>query len=514
MSTFPWQFAPETYGALGNGKVVGDVVTNSTTVITSATAGWTAADTGKTIMINGANGTAAAPLITTIASVQSATQVTLAAAAGISTSGCAAVWGTDDTAAFNSAFAAALAYATANGYRAQVICQDRIYMLAAAPTQSTGPTYNTQVKIPFSDLTGASRKVMIDFLGVGHQGTNQFFQSTIPNLAGTCLVSTQTAPSTPDPTFGVQSVVGGPSGGGSFTAGFADTHIHVDGIEIFCPVYTNLKAWNFGFLAGATWGSFAANIFAPAVQGTHPVLNDLPSQVGFQSSKGVGCTFPFNGNNDDVAGVRFAAQGYEAPVSIQDHFSCLNLVTLYADVCALYDSGQGLSGSSNLVYIGNWSAEAYNGGFLANGGYVTLDARMTTETPGGVDPSYDVKDQGSNIHGSIWVGDNNGRTNRRPVIVNCANLKVVNNMLGPGHWASPPAVPASGTAQQNTAWRDATVVVHAGAGVTVSAIAVDGTATSQTVAASSSSVPIRVPSGKTITLTYAGGTPTWDWWLD
>ena len=90
------------------------------------------------------------------------------------------------------------------------------------------------------------------------------------------------------------------------------------------------------------------------------------------------------------------------------------------------------------------------------------------------------------------------------------NLKIVNDQLGPGHWASPPAVPLTTVAAQNTAWRDAAVTVATGAGVTVSVIAVDGTATGATLAASSSTTVI-VPAGKTITLTYAGGTPTWVW---
>lgn len=503
----PWQFLPEAYGAKGDGKVVADVSTTSASkVITSASAGFTAADVGKTVMINGGNGAAAAPYIDVIASVQSATQATLTTlSAGATATNCAMAWGTDDTAAFNSAFTAARSYAVANNWRAQVICRDRIYMLAAAPSQSTGPTYNSQVKIPFSDLTGATQKLMIDFIGTGHQGTAQFWQSTVPNLSGTCLVSTQAAPSTVDPTFGVQSVVGGPSGGGAFTAGFANTHFHVDGIAIFCPAYTNMKAWNLGFLAGATWGSFAANIFAPAVLGTKPALSDLPSQVAFQSTKGVGCIFPFTGNNDDVAGTRFAVEGYETGLVATDHFACLNLLTVYADLAWLIDQTQGPSGNANLVYAGNWSCEAYNGGLLCNGGNVTVDVRMTSETAGGADPSYDVKDQGSNLRGMLVVTDNNGRTNRRPVVVSCAALKVVNAMMGPGAWSGAPAVPASTVAQQNTSWRDAVVVVTGG---TVSAVSVDGVAQGYT----ATGFTVIVPAGKTIAVTYTVA-PTWKWTL-
>jgi hypothetical protein len=98
-------------------------------------------------------------------------------------------------------------------------------------------------------------------------------------------------------------------------------------------------------------------------------------------------------------------------------------------------------------------------------------------------------------------------------VTSAANLKIVNDKLGPGHWSGAPSVPSSTTAQQNTAWRDASIVVHTGGGVTVSAISVDGTSTGLTMAASSSLALPLLPAGKNVTLTYAGGTPTWDWWL-
>jgi hypothetical protein len=82
-----------------------------------------------------------------------------------------------------------------------------------------------------------------------------------------------------------------------------------------------------------------------------------------------------------------------------------------------------------------------------------------------------------------------------------------------GSIGSPPAVPASGTAQVNNTGMDAQVYVSTGAGVTVSAIALDGATTGLTVAANSAIGPIPVPRGATITLTYAGGTPTWKWYI-
>jgi hypothetical protein len=85
-----------------------------------------------------------------------------------------------------------------------------------------------------------------------------------------------------------------------------------------------------------------------------------------------------------------------------------------------------------------------------------------------------------------------------------------------GKIGSPPAVPASGSAATNTTGVDCFVFVTCGAGVSVSAISVGGQAYPNpgTVSASATSTAIRVPAGQTITLTYAGGTPTWTWFGD
>lgn len=93
------------YGAVGDGKNVTDgsinIVTNNK-ILTSASGLFTASDVGKSIRIIGA-GAAGVLLTTTIASYQSATQVTLTASAGTTVSGKSVDWGTDDTTAINNA---------------------------------------------------------------------------------------------------------------------------------------------------------------------------------------------------------------------------------------------------------------------------------------------------------------------------------------------------------------------------------------------------------------------------
>ncbi len=74
-------------------------------------------------------------------------------------------------------------------------------------------------------------------------------------------------------------------------------------------------------------------------------------------------------------------------------------------------------------------------------------------------------------------------------------------------WGAFPASPGTIT---NSKGRDATVILHTGVGVTVSVIALNGaTITGLTMVASSLQI-LRLPANGTITLTYAGGTPTYN----
>jgi hypothetical protein len=98
------------YGALGNGKVnaVGDGhITSGLAVFTSASGAFVAGDVGKAFSVLGA-GAAGATLLTTILSYQSATQVTLANAAGTTVTTSGYCYGTDDTAAIQGALNACI----------------------------------------------------------------------------------------------------------------------------------------------------------------------------------------------------------------------------------------------------------------------------------------------------------------------------------------------------------------------------------------------------------------------
>jgi hypothetical protein len=97
------------YGAAGNGtRVRNPTCTSAGTSVTFSAAAFTSADVGKTCL---AYSDTAAGTITTIATVVSSTSITLTAAAGITLTGTGQfVYGTDDSAAFGTAFTAAGAY--------------------------------------------------------------------------------------------------------------------------------------------------------------------------------------------------------------------------------------------------------------------------------------------------------------------------------------------------------------------------------------------------------------------
>jgi len=516
----PWQFLPEAYGATGNGRIITDLVLASNTTATSATAAFTAADTGKKIMINGGAGATSAPLITTITFLN-ATTVTLGTAASVSGSNFAAVYGTDDTSAINSALSAAGSYATANQYFAEVVFGAKIYVLSSGPTQSgngsSTPTFNAQIPLPYPNANGTTQKMVIALTGAGDAGFYEYWESTTPNAAGSVLMSMLTsAPSTPSGTFGNQSVIGGPSGSAGFTGGYANVKASIRGLQVVSPAYTNQYAFDLGYVSAMRIQSSSAHIFAPTGVngGNSPLLKDLPAQGSFQGKIGAGLRTPVVGNNADIYADDFTVEGYSRGLYVFDHFTAPKISTIYNDVALKVDLTQGLSGVSHGIFIGLLGCEVYNGGISVTGGggsYVPLYINMDAECTG---VTYDISDSGVAYGVVHWTDP---ADTRAPVVVGSANLKIINDKLGPGQWTggmtpAVPSVPLTTVAQVNTAYRDATVYITSG-GAAVTVIAVDSVTTGLTLG-TSGTVAVRVPSGHSVTLTYASTAPTWVWVLD
>ena len=98
-----------------------------------------------------------------------------------------------------------------------------------------------------------------------------------------------------------------------------------------------------------------------------------------------------------------------------------------------------------------------------------------------------------------------------PILNGGTNLEVI-SCIQPRGAVVAPGIPGTTTPLVNPFWRHANVYITSG-GAAVSAIAVDGVATGLTLG-TSGSVTVRVPSGASVTLTYASTAPTWVWNLD
>ena len=96
---------PLDYGAVSDAQsTVDGAMTSGSKTLTSVAGLFAAGDVGKTISVQAAGGTGGSqqPLVTTIASYLSSTQVTLAAAATQTVTGMGVIWGTDNYPAFNA----------------------------------------------------------------------------------------------------------------------------------------------------------------------------------------------------------------------------------------------------------------------------------------------------------------------------------------------------------------------------------------------------------------------------
>lgn len=148
-------FDAAAYGAISDVIVLTDAaITNGTTTLTSATAAFTTADVGKAVLVVGA-GSSGHALSTTIASVASSGQVTLATTAGTTVAGAMLYYGTDNGIAINLAITAAIG------------AKGRVRL----------PSGGLLVKTPIAkdadnvDLFGAGRGKTTLYCGVGYGAT-------------------------------------------------------------------------------------------------------------------------------------------------------------------------------------------------------------------------------------------------------------------------------------------------------------------------------------------------------
>lgn len=368
----PWLFnvTDPAYGAKGDARVVADGVMGSgVAVLTSATANWPTDIAGKAISVKGAGSTGVTTLITTVASRQSATQITLGAvnASGGALSGAVVIWGTDDTVAIQAAVDAAEAYLATGRTYAQVIFPPRPYIVAGA--LNTAKSGNGQIVFGVYPTSGLKRT--LEFRGeTDGAAAVRHWEQTVPQYAGSCLISLGVYASTAAQTAslnanGNPAVICAPNEGTSnglaygASARFTNLMVLVRNLAII----TTHSAFGLTYGALSLWGCANAHVenFGYGTAGTVATPStDYTSPGTFGTGLSVGCLLPAPGNNDHVIAKNVSCGGgYTYAMFLTEHAVVDRYMALYcwAGLCAV-GSYAGSVGSVHAMKVLSASIEA------------------------------------------------------------------------------------------------------------------------------------------------------------
>lgn len=529
------QFRPESYGAVPGIFMTHDAVMSSTTSpnLTSASNLFTPSMAGWLALVNvGAAGANQAPFIGTIASYSGPGAIALSGNPAATAAGNPCIFGPDNTAALQACWAAAQSYAAASAFRSAEMRLADLYAMGSATTKGTtsGPSYgNSLLPINVADLTGAGSKLQLGVVCERGWGDELgYWESLTGQFGGSGIVVLEAAPAT-DGTWGVPSVIGGPTAasgtGWALTGGFANIRLHIDNLKIIAPYNPGWCGIDARFLACASGTRYGYQGFAVGVLGggLGPNLGSTPG--GGWNFNGAAIRFPAMNNNDLCDFISITAEGVADGAWIADHVSIHSLRCLNNFNALLIDN---TSGSGSGFLHGSWIGYA---SFEANSNLINMSGTKFSHFPlviGLLDSensasTTDITDTGI-LTGLINWYNINGAT---PKLSGYTNIKIVNNRLAPGWWAGAPAVPLTGVAVVSASmpWREAnvyltngdgaitsvTTTVNTSSGLVTTTIPGAATATSGAVI----SFPVPNVTGMTITVnfTHTSTLPTWAWWL-
>ena len=344
-SAQPWVFdvTATAYGAVGDGQVVGDgVMSSGSAVLTSATANWPTGVVGKAISVKGAGANGVTTLVTTVASRQSATQVTLSAAnaSGGAVSNAVVIWGTDDTAAIQAATTAAEAYLATHTY-AQVYIPPRPYIVAGALNN----TKSGNGQIVYGPVAVAGVKKILEFRGeTDGAAAVRHWQQTVPQFAGSCLISLGVYASTSAQTSNINAdgnpgVISGPNEG--FGYGVSALFSNMQAVVRNLAILTTHSSFGLTYGALNLYGVANAHVenFGYGTAGTvASPSTDYSSPGTFGTGLSVGLLLPAPGNNDNVIAKNVGCGGgYTYAMFLTEHAVVDRYMALYcwAGLCAV-----------------------------------------------------------------------------------------------------------------------------------------------------------------------------------
>lgn len=340
-SAAPWIFdvTDPAYGAVGNAVIVNDgAMASGSAVLTSATANWPSDIPGMVIAVKNAGSTGVTTLITTVASRQSATQITLSAtnASGGSITNAMVTYGTDDTAAIQAAVDAAELYLTTHTY-AQVYFPPRAYLVAGA--LNTSKSGNGQIVFGVYATTGV--KKTLEFRGEGNGAAAvRHWEQTVPQYANSCLISLGVFSSTSAQISNLNAngnpgVISGPNEGTSngLAYGASARYSNVMAVMTDLVILTTHSAYGLGYGAANLWGCANAYIdnFGYGTAGTvASPSTDYTSPGVFATGLVIGLMLPAPGNNDHTIARNISCGGgYTYALFFTEHAVIERLMILY-----------------------------------------------------------------------------------------------------------------------------------------------------------------------------------------
>jgi hypothetical protein len=347
---------PESYGAKRDGRMITDAaITTGTATLTSASGPFTSADVGKAIHIRNAAAGTNVGLTTTISAYISATQVTLAANAGATVSGQVAVYGTDDTAAWAAAVAAAVAACqadiapTTRGRRLQRHLHDRGRRRSAAAARTPGQRADPAPGRPPGHgpegHPAARRRALLG--GSGALGSDAAADERVRAVLN---------PRRPDlhGTYGVPAVIGGPTIDlTSPTETFSNMRLIIDGLSVILPFNPRLRASTPPSRAVRRAQPDGAGARHPGRGRRHPELRDQADELERRRPLPVA----MNNNDSNNVGV-YHCSGFYYGLGFSDHLTAQKLLLLYCDTAMWINNVSGTPQHGS--WIGYASVEACN----------------------------------------------------------------------------------------------------------------------------------------------------------
>lgn len=412
---------------------------------------------------------------------------------------------TDDTSAIKNAVKAACDQAVSNGSYYAVVQFDptKRYKLSGSLTQGGTTKGNALIPIPVFPDTG--KKMILVLKGSQEQAITWHWNQTVRQDAGATLWATTVG--TADNTFGVASVIGGPTpeqGYGSATTTFSNMIVVVDGLSILVPNDPHICGFDFSGIAQMRFINGACTTDA-----TPATKTDATQGWTF------GLRTPQNNNNANSSIGFFSGLGINFAVVLNEHTQAFKITAIYC-VAAL-EVGEG--GTGHGIRIQHLCAEACQVGIGAYEGtnHAVYPTKLVVEQMDFENITFAVvNDPNNRLLGSArisGIGDGNLLVDAPSggisyAIRGAQSFQVYDAARQAGVQASSPGIPSTTVALRNPFFRDA--MVHVASGTVTNIQITDSGGSAQTVGVTAGA--ILVPTGAYITLTYSIA-PSWKWTL-